>query len=256
MLESDQSSAARKSESTRVHAAYARYARSARRRRAWAADNPGNVAIREELLAAVIAIAGHDFPSASGAMLDIGCGSGAWLRALTGAGVPANRLTGIDIQPARVEASRRRVPDAQIVEGDARELPFEDDTFEVVFLLLVLSSLRDLASVGRVLDEARRVASMSALLFVYEPRFPNPFNRRTLRLARRDLDRFRLSPRSEQPLTVLPPLARRLGAGTRLAYPLLARVPPLLSHRLVSYRTGVGGIEERDRMREATRDRQ
>jgi len=60
-------------EAARIARVYAAYRASARKRKAWAADNPGNVAIREELLEAIWGLAGPEL-RADGAILDLGCG--------------------------------------------------------------------------------------------------------------------------------------------------------------------------------------
>ncbi len=67
----------------------------------------------------------------------------------------------------------------------------------------------------------------------------NPLNRHTRRLSDADLDTAGLVPREQRTLTLLPALARRLGARTEERYARLARMPPLLTHRLVSYRPPV-----------------
>src|SRR6185503_1527002 len=82
----------------RVSRAYAGYARSGRRRRAWAAGNPGNAAIRAELLQACWELIGPDM-ARGGELLDAGCGTGFWLGSLAESGVPPERLHGIDVLP-------------------------------------------------------------------------------------------------------------------------------------------------------------
>jgi ubiquinone/menaquinone biosynthesis C-methylase UbiE len=82
-----------------------------------------------------------------------------------------------------------------------------------------------------VLRECARVLAPGGRVLVYDVRRPNPANRATRRFDPAELAEAGLSVRSDAPLTVLPPLARRLGGATARAYPLLARVPPLLTHR-------------------------
>ncbi|MGH2844684.1 MAG: class I SAM-dependent methyltransferase [Thermoleophilaceae bacterium] len=225
----------REAEAARVGRVYGRYRASRRRRRAWAAENPGNQAIREELLAAVLEEAGAEL-AGEGAVLDIGCGTGYWLEALRAAGVEPARLTGVDILADRVQAAARRVPGAAVRRADARSLPFEDESFGLVLLFTVLSSLATRAEVHSALAEARRMLRPSGVMLCYELRLPSPFNPRARRISSEDFDAAGIRPRQEGPLTVLPPLARRLGARTGALYPRLARLPLLQSHRLVVYR--------------------
>jgi ubiquinone/menaquinone biosynthesis C-methylase UbiE len=59
--------------------------------------------------------------------LDVACGTGFLTRHLPG------ELSALDQSPQMLEIAGRRVPDAELVEGDAVPLPFADDTFERVF---------------------------------------------------------------------------------------------------------------------------
>ena len=220
---------------TRTEEVYSRYSRSPRKRRAWAADNPGNAAIRRELLTELLRLAAAELRG-PGRILDLGCGTGWWLRSLTEAGVDPARLWGIDEQPARVEAARRAVPGARIEAGDARALELEDDGFALVLLFTVLSSLPTSEAIEAALAEAMRVLAPGGMLLIYEPRVTNPFNRHTRRLRDGELDAAGLVPREQLSLTLLPPLARRLGARTEARYERLAGVPELRTHRLISFR--------------------
>jgi len=218
-----------------VKRVYSSYGRSRRKRRAWAADNPGNVAIRGELLAHLLRLAGPQI-DAGGPILDDGCGRGWWLRSLAAAGVEPGRLRGIDIQPERVAAARQAVPGAEIAVGDARHLRFPDDSFAVVLQLTLLSSLGSHRAIREALGEGMRVLAPGGLLLIYEPRVPNPLNRHTLLIRNSDLDAAGVTPTEELSLTLVPALARRLGDHTLARYERLARLPFLRTHRLIACR--------------------
>jgi SAM-dependent methyltransferase len=68
-------------------------------------------------------------------VLEIGCGRGIALPVLAERLRPA-ALFGVDIDPALVAIARQRTRamgiDAVVMEGDVRDLPFEDGTFELV----------------------------------------------------------------------------------------------------------------------------
>jgi ubiquinone/menaquinone biosynthesis C-methylase UbiE len=214
---------------------YSRYAGSRRKQRAWAADNPGNAAIRGELLAHLLRLAAPQI-AAEGEILDAGCGTGWWLRALAEAGVRPERLHGIDIQPERAAAAGRAVPGAEVEVGDARRLPFPDESFTVVLQLTLLSSLGSHRAIRKALGEGMRVLAPGGLLLAYEPRVPNPLNRHTLLVRNSDLDAAGIAPRQQLSLTLVPALARRLGGRTEDRYERLARLPFLRTHRLIAYR--------------------
>ena len=60
-------------------------------------------------------------------VLDVGCGSGVFLRAVTDLGA---RAYGLDASRALLQVARARVPEADLV-GDAEQLP-DDDFFDLV----------------------------------------------------------------------------------------------------------------------------
>src|SRR5829696_1166856 len=62
-------------------------------------------------------------------VLDIGCGVGAFLRAVVARGAHA---FGVDASPSLLDVARGRVPDAELRVGDMESLPYDDDTFDLV----------------------------------------------------------------------------------------------------------------------------
>ena len=219
-----------------VSRVYSGYGRSRRKRRAWAADNPGNAAIRGEVLAHLLRLAAPEIAE-DGDILDAGCGNGWWLRALAESGLKPERLYGIDIQPERVARAREAVPGGTIAVGDTRNMRFPDASFTVVLQLTLLSSLGSLSAIRESLGEGVRVLAPGGLLVIYEPRVPNPLNRHTLLVKDSDLTAAGVTPTEELSLTVVPALARRLGSRTQERYERLSRLPFLRTHRLVAYRT-------------------
>ena len=84
-------------------------------------------------------------------VLEIGPGTGGFA-ARVAAALPGVRLTAIDQSPRFVELTRARGIDAR--EGDAQDLPFGDESFDVVAALWMLYHVPD---VDRALAEIRRV---------------------------------------------------------------------------------------------------
>jgi ubiquinone/menaquinone biosynthesis C-methylase UbiE len=97
-----------------------------------------------------------DHPSReAGFILDIGCGSGALLRALRRHGA-SGRLVGLDRSSRALACARKYTPDGDIiyVRGHCTLLPFSDDSFDVVTAFGVLEHVREHA---HLLDELQRV---------------------------------------------------------------------------------------------------
>ena len=62
-------------------------------------------------------------------VLDVGCGTGVFLRAAADRGA---LVSGLDASEALIEIARRRVPDADLRVADLQRLPWDDDRFDVV----------------------------------------------------------------------------------------------------------------------------
>jgi SAM-dependent methyltransferase len=80
------------------------------------------------------------FPTAS-SFLEVGCGSGVVLAALHDA-LPQLRLVGGDLYAEGLAIARRRLPDAELIELDARALSFESE-FDVVGAFDVIEHIDD-----------------------------------------------------------------------------------------------------------------
>lgn len=90
-----------------------------------------------------------------GRVLDLGCGPGRTTSALVELGYD---VVGLDLTERFVEFARSFVADAEFVLGDARSLPFEDETFDQA--LFSYNGIDDMASENeriRTLREIRRV---------------------------------------------------------------------------------------------------
>lgn len=97
------------------------------------------------------------------AVLDIACGAGQWLAELHRRGaVPA----GIDISRRAVERCRCLLPNADIRDGVAEALPFDDDRFDVI---TCLGSLEHFLDQSKALHEMKRVAKTDASFLILVP---------------------------------------------------------------------------------------
>lgn len=224
----------------RLGRVYDGYRASRRKRRAWAADNPGNVAIRAELIDRIAAVAGSDLES-DGHVLDVGCGGGWLLHEFASRGMEPGRLHGIDALKWRIDTAAARLPASDIRLGDCRALPWRDGTFRLVTLTTVLSSLKGPGDVARAIGEVRRVIEPGGLVLIYEPRVPTPGNRRTRRVRMAEVERALGASSVRETLTLAPPLARRLGRLTATSYGRLSALKPLTTHVLAGWRIGADG---------------
>src|SRR6266550_7776014 len=86
-------------------------------------------------------------------VLDIGCGVGPFLRLVAGRGSDAH---GIDASDALIAFARGRLPHADLRVGEMEDLPWEDDTFDLVtgfnsffFATDMIAALREAGRVAR-----------------------------------------------------------------------------------------------------------
>jgi ubiquinone/menaquinone biosynthesis C-methylase UbiE len=181
--------------------------------------------MREEVAERVLPLA-----RSSRRVLDVGCGSGWWLERLAAEGIFAS---GVDLLPERVTAASARVPAARIQLADGRALPFTDDSFDLVTLFTVLSSMTDRDAARTALAEARRVSA--GHVAIWDLRVANPVNRATIRLSRADYERVLGRDARFERITLVPPVARRV---TPALYGRLAAIPILTTHWLITSAAG------------------
>jgi len=94
------------------------------------------------------------------AVLDIGCGSGVFaeMAALRGA-----KISGLDAAEPLLAIARQRVPEGDFRRGDMEELPFANQTFDVI---TGFNSFQYAANPANALKEARRVARKGGSLII------------------------------------------------------------------------------------------
>jgi SAM-dependent methyltransferase len=98
-------------------------------------------------------------------VLDVGCGQGHWGRALAAVLSPDVQIVGVDPEERWVEEARLRSGFTYVV-GTAEELPFDDDSFDLVTCQTVLIHVAD---PHVALREMLRVARPGGRLLLAEP---------------------------------------------------------------------------------------
>jgi SAM-dependent methyltransferase len=223
----------RKSEIDRILGTYQRYHEDDRILGRWDARNEGNRAMAEERRRATRDLLEQEgyFPLAERSVLDVGCGAGSELVPLIEWGADPTRLHGVDLLPDRIEIAKARLPAIDFRVGNAETLDFADESFDIVLLFTVFSSILDSHMSDNVAREVARVVKPGGAVVWYDFRWPSPYNRSTRPVWRRRIEAYFPSFRPVlQTLTVLPPLSRRLGRFTQTLYPLLGSVPLMRSH--------------------------
>jgi SAM-dependent methyltransferase len=89
-------------------------------------------------------------------VLDVGCGTGMFLRVAADAGA---QVHGLDASEELLKVARSRLPEADLRTGDMESLPFDDDSFDVVTGFNSFFFANDMVA---ALREAGRVAKPGA----------------------------------------------------------------------------------------------
>jgi len=172
-------------------------------------------------------------PHRSYTLLDVGTGSADLPRRLVDrtrrSGQRRLRICATDLHPQMVEIAHDRCtayPEIDVRAADARDLPFDDRSHDVVLLSMTLHHLSDEDAV-RALAEARRVARSGVLVNELERAVPAYLG--ALLLAATVWSRNRLT-RHDGPLSVrrgyTPDELARLGALAGFTHPVVERVAP------------------------------
>ncbi|MEJ7804080.1 MAG: class I SAM-dependent methyltransferase [Candidatus Limnocylindria bacterium] len=203
--------------------------REAGRDRLWDPTNPGYARMIRDRDHALVDLIRHSLP-VGGSVLDLGCGQG-HLADLVRGDVGDLSWTGVDLLPESIADARRLRPWATWIEGSADQLPVADRTFDIVVASTLFSSLPTSDLERAVAAEIARVMAPGGWLVWYDVRYNSPRN-----LAVHAMDRRRLASLfpgwyiGTRSMTLLPPVARRLGRWTGLAYRPLELIPTLRSH--------------------------
>jgi len=104
-------------------------------------------------------------------LLDIGCGSGAFSEKLGS----VFKVVGIDISEEMIGVAKQNThKNIEYIVADTEKLPFENDSFDIVF---VAGTLHHCVSIlSKVINEISRVTKSGGKIFIMEPHSRNPEN--------------------------------------------------------------------------------
>ena len=126
-------------------------------------------------------------------VIDLGCGSGAFTTFVARAVGKQGKVYAVDIQPAMLRQMERKlaksenqdITNIELRQASAYELPFEDESIDLAYMVAVLPEIPDR---GRTLREIRRVLRPDGILAVTEflPDPDYPWRSTTIKICQRE----------------------------------------------------------------------
>lgn len=223
-------------ERRRLEGVYDHYRDDPATRERWSQANPGNRAVVAERSREVDRLLDRWRPAGSGRLtvLDLGCGARSIVSPrIDDRSVAGPVRLGLDLLHERtVDAARSGQFDG-VVCADGSLLPVADASVDLVPVFTVFSSILDDGICRRIGAEVIRVLRPGGAVLWYDVRVRNPANPNLRAMPRPLVEGFFPGlARTWTRVTLLPPLARRLGPLTPVLYPTLRALPQLRSHHL------------------------
>ncbi|MFK2824216.1 demethylmenaquinone methyltransferase [Bacillus sp. B190/17] len=108
------------------------------------------------------------------AALDVCCGTGDWTIALAEAVGSQGRVVGLDFSQNMLNVGKRKVEEAELkqvemIQGNAMELPFEDNTFDYVTIGFGLRNVPDYMQVLKEMNRVLKPGGMAVCLETSQP---------------------------------------------------------------------------------------
>lgn len=161
--------------------------------------------------------------------LDVGCGSGGWIRTLMEWGARAENLCGVDLLGDRIDEAKRLTPGVDLKVASGFSIPYGDGSFDLVSAHTVFSSIPDSSARDALAGEMARVLKNSGAVLIYDYRISHPQNPDTVGIGANEVSRlfpgFSVISKS---VTLAPPIARPLTSVSPLLALAVETVFPFL----------------------------
>lgn len=169
-------------------------------------------------------------------ILELGCGGGNVLLEYLGYGTPSFRLHGTDLLLDRVREARGKLPNLPLTCADGQNLPYQDQSFDLVLQYMVHSSILDDDVKRDISREMLRVLRPGGLILWYDF-WLNPTNPQTRGIRPAEIRSLFPGCRFEfQRITLAPPIARRFVPVSWLGCSLLENLKVFNTHYLAAIR--------------------
>ncbi len=167
-------------------------------------------------------------------ILDVGCGAAAFLRRLFELGAEPRSCFGVDVMRNLLQVGRQLSPAALgLVECTGTQLPFPDETFDVVFQFTLFTSVLDPSVKREIASEILRTLRRGGHFIWYDFAYSNPRNRTVRGIGKREIKDLLSGCKLEfERVTLAPPLGRFATRFSPTLYHLLSSAYWLRTHYL------------------------
>lgn len=180
------------------------------------------------------------FPLETHTLLEVGCGRGSHLIESAQWGANPRDLAGIDLLDNRIKDARKFLPGADIRCGDAQNLPWDNNSFDVVTQFTVFTSILDPRVKKTIASEMFRVLKPNGLILWYDFRYNNPRNKNVKGIEAQEIQSlFPTCQIKFQKTTLAPPLARVVVPVSWIVALVLEKMPVLCTHYLAAIKKRV-----------------
>lgn len=168
-------------------------------------------------------------------LLEAGCGNGQWLAEFQTFGFMPENIAGIELDGKRAEFAKRRIQGADIRNGNAAELPWKDESFDIVFQSTMFTSVKDLETRKEIASEMKRVCKKSGFILWYDFIYDSPKNPDVRGVGKKEVSSLFSPWKCEfKKVTFAPPLARAIAPYSALTADILETLFPFLRTHIIA----------------------
>jgi len=174
------------------------------------------------------------YPIDNKTLLEIGCGSGGNLLQLIRLGFSPNFIVGNELIPQRALSARNRTSSqVKIIEGDALNLQFDDNSFDIVYQSMVFSSILDFQFQKELALKMWNLTKVGGGILWYDFIYNNPVNNDVQGIPFKKIRAlFPVSEILKYKISLAPPIARRVSRVHFRFYDIFNSVRFLRTHLL------------------------
>ncbi len=189
---------------------------------------------REKKLRKMLTLYGFDSRLDKARILQVGCGSGIWLRRFVHWGASPQNLVGIDLISDRITEARSVCPPAITLRcQNATDLADLAGDFDLVLQSTVFTSILDHQMKRQIASGMLRKLRADGIIVWYDFHVNNPANPDVRGIGRSEIHRLFPDCRIHlEKLTLAPPLGRPIARVSQGLYRAVSAIRPLCTHYL------------------------